>query len=42
MAVVLVIAVIPAKLLGVALAGAVGAAVTRRVLGRSPSPAPGD
>jgi H+/Cl- antiporter ClcA len=42
MAVVLVIAVIPAKLLGVALAGAVGAAVTRRVLARSPSPAPGD
>jgi H+/Cl- antiporter ClcA len=42
MAVVLVIAVIPAKLLGVAVAGGAGAAVTRRVLGRSPSPAPED
>jgi H+/Cl- antiporter ClcA len=42
MAAVLVIAIIPAKLIGVAVAGAAGAAVTRRVVDRSPSPAAGD
>jgi H+/Cl- antiporter ClcA len=42
MAAVLVIAIIPAKLLCVAVAGAAGAALTRRVIDRSPSPARDD